>query len=446
MAFGSAVSLPENCFGCLENQIKFFGYRVFIPFLQITFAPMEILAQIIFWGSVLGLAHTYLFYPLLMRVLARNKQPNQTIYAPNDPDLPVVSVLMSVYNEERVIAGKLESLKALKYPDNKLRIYIGSDCSGDQTETIIRHFMAQYPGLDIRFYPFSQRRGKPPVINDLARLAMESGNAQKADQAQNHVFLLTDASVMLEPDTLYRLVRHFKNTHIGVVDAHMRGTGLREDGISRSEARYLGGEVRLKHHESQAWGMMIGPFGGCYALRADLFEPVPPNSLVDDFWLVFRALEKGYAAINDLEAVCYEGATHRVADEYRRKKRIAAGSFQNLGRFRRWVLPPFTRLGFAFFSHKVLRWFGGFFLLAAFLSLAALTGINYFYRALFWVLLSVMLTVFGLNYLQKRLKIKRIPFVTNMVYFAAMNVALIDGFFKWLRGIRENTWQRTTRE
>lgn len=404
---------------------------------------MEIFAQIIFWGSILGLAHTYLFYPLLMRILARGKQPNRATYPPDDPALPAVSVLMAVYNEERVIADKLSSLGALNYPPGKLSIYIGSDCSDDNTNDIIQAFVAQHPGLNIQFYPFVKRRGKPPVINDLARLALESGNPPAL---QNHVFLLTDASVMLEPDTLYRLVRHFRNIHIGVVDAHIRGRGLREEGISRSEARYMDGEVRLKHHESLAWGMMIGPFGGCYALRADLFEPVPPNSLVDDFWLVFRVLEKGYAAINDLEAVCYEGATHRVTDEYRRKKRIAAGSFQNLSRFRRWVLPPFTRLGFAFFSHKVLRWFGGFFILAAALSLTVLAGINHFYRPLFWLLFAAAAVVAGFNFFQNYLKLKPVAPVKNLTYFMAMNIALIDGFFKWARGIKGNTWQRTARE
>jgi branched-subunit amino acid ABC-type transport system permease component len=105
-----------------------------------------------------------------------------------------------------------------------------------------------------------------------------------------------------------------------------------------------------------------------------------------------------------------------------------------------------TRLGFAFFSHKVLRWFGGFFLLAAYLSLAVLALLNHFYRPVFWVLSAAALVVFALNFLQNRLKIKPIPLVKNLAYFAAMNIALIDGFFKWLRGIRENTWQRTTRE
>ncbi|MCC6460070.1 MAG: glycosyltransferase [Saprospiraceae bacterium] len=404
---------------------------------------MQIFAQMIFWGSILALGHTYVLYPLWMRWLARNKGPNPDRYAADDAGLPTVYVLMSLYNEEKVIVQKLESLYAQRYPADKLKWYVGSDCSSDRTAELVAGFQRTYAPEHFHFHDFRTRQGKPPVINALARLALEDWAA--SGQTGGAVFLLTDASVMLEPETLYRLVRHFRNPKIGVVDAHMRSAGLRSEGISQSEDQYLNGEVRLKHWESLAWGMMIGPFGGCYALRAELFEPVPPHSLVDDFWLVFRVLEKGFMAINDLEAVCHEGATHEVADEYRRKKRIAAGSFQNLARFKSWVLPPVSRLGFAFFSHKVLRWFGGFFLLAAYLSLAGLALGNHFYRWLFCLLTMGVATVLVLNYVQNRLPLRPLRLIKHLNYFLVMNLALTDGFFKWLRGIRENTWQRTQR-
>jgi len=453
---------------------------MFVSFLKKNLAylcPMQLAAQAVFWGSMLAMLHTYLFYPLLMRMLARNKRLNTTLFTPDDPDMPVVSVLMSVYNEERVIGEKIYSLTKLNYPPEKLRIYVGSDCSTDRTNDLVAHcFDIDFPLLHAHFSLFKNRRGKPPVINDLAARAqadfeqiyqpafakaiagkpetLQPSNQKPSNQKPSnqkpsnpkHIFLLTDASVMLEPDTLYHLVRHFKNDRIGVVDANMRSKGVREQGISRSEARYLSGEVMLKHREGLVWGTMIGPFGGCYALRAELFEPIPPRSLVDDFWLVFRVLERGFQAINDLDAVCYEGATHRVSDEYRRKKRIAAGSFQNLARFRRWVLPPVTRLGFAFFSHKVLRWFGGFFLLLMLLSAGFLGLENLFYRGVFWLLFCGIAGTFLLHLAQNRLLAKPIPLLKNLAYFLAMNVALTDGFFKWLCGIRDNTWQRTNRE
>lgn len=405
---------------------------------------MQVLAQIIFWGSLAALLHSYVFYPLLMRIFARGKHANALVFTPTDKDLPVVSVLMSVHNEEQIIEKKLDNLQRVNYPLEKIQVYVGSDHSDDGTHDLIAGWIARNPAANIHFASFPERRGKPPVINDLAQLALTDFKKQYPATAQ-HLFLLTDASVMLEPETLFQLIRHFRNPKIGVVDAHMRSEGLRQEGISRSEERYLSGEVQLKHWESLAWGMMIGPFGGCYALRADLFEPIPPRSLVDDFWLVFRVLEKGYAAINDLDAQCFEGATHRVTDEYRRKKRIAAGSFQNLARFRRWVLPPTTRLGFAFFSHKVLRWFGGFFLMLLFLSAGVLALQNQFFNRLFWLMTLGTVAVLVLYFFQNKFQRKPWSLVKNLAYFLAMNLALVDGFFKWLRGIRAGTWQRTTR-
>lgn len=412
---------------------------------------MQLAAQIVFWGSMLAMLHTYLFYPLLLRLLARGKRPNGLVYAPDDPELPVVSVLMAVHNEERVVGEKIYSLTKLRYPPEKLRIYIGSDDSSDRTNDLVAHaFDVDFPLPHAHFSLFRQRRGKPPVINDLAARALadfrECYPPENARPPRQHILLLTDASVILEPDTLYHLARHFRDDRIGVVDANMRSKNLRAQGISRSEERYLNGEVLLKHREGLVWGMMMGPFGGCYALRADLFEPIPRNTLVDDFWLVFRALERGYEAVNDLEAVCYEGATHRVSDEYRRKKRIAAGSFQNLARFRRWVLPPFTRLGFAFFSHKVLRWFGGFFLLLLLLSAGFLALEHPGYRIAFGMMIVGTAVVYLLDWVQDRILTEPFRPLKNIAYFLTMNAALVDGFFKWLRGIRGNTWERTTRE
>lgn len=393
--------------------------------------------QIIFWLAVLGLFHSYIFFPFLMKILARGCSANAVFFEKNDPNLPEISILMSVFNEEKVILQKLESLAALDYPTEKLQIFIGSDSSDDATDAIIFDFKKRMPNL--QFFDFKTRRGKPPVINELAETALKKNTA-----GPGHVFLLTDASVMLQPDTLFELAKHFKNPKIGVVDAQISGTGLRETGISRSENQYMTHEIALKIHESRAFGMMMGPFGGCFAVRSDLFAPIPPNSLVDDFWLTMQVLARGFSAISEPNACCTEGATHAVADEYRRKKRIAAGSFQNLARFKTWVLPPISRLGFVFFSHKVLRWFGGFLMFGAWAAAFFLMGKNWFYAASFWAMTAVFLGIPALDFSLKTLKTNWLP-VRSLAYFILMNVALMDGFFKWARGVRTNIWVPTKR-
>lgn len=398
---------------------------------------MNWILGIVFWLSLLGILHSYLFYPLLLRWLARGKKANRLVYAPED-EWPQVSILLSAYNEQAVIRQKIDSLLQLSYPKEKLNFYIGSDCSSDGTNAILEAYAAKVPRL--RFFPFAERRGKPGVINQLAEMAAEG-----QDKNPEHIFILTDASVMMDPGCLQALVRHFKNPEIDIVDAQMIHVGMKEEGISQAEDEYISSEVRLKHREGLVWGKMIGPFGGCFALRASRFSKVPANFLVDDFYLTMKVFEQGGKAINDLEATCREPVSHELREEFRRKARISAGNFQNMTTFTHLWWPPLRPLSFAFFSHKVLRWLGPFLILAILLSSALLAlGGNLFYCLLFWVmaggsillpLLDLLFNALGLNILPLR----------GARYFVMMNLALLQGFIKFIKGIRSNVWEPTKR-
>lgn len=385
-----------------------------------------------------ALLHSYVLYPRLLRYLAAGKS-NNLIAFEQDDELPEVSVIMSLYNEEKVIAQKLETLIRQRYPAQKLRFFIGSDASTDRTNAIVQE--AVTGRNQFHFFPFHQRRGKPGVLNHLVRIALE-----KQGPAQGHILLLTDASVMLEPDVVFQLARHFKNPQIAVVDSFMFHTGLETEGISKSEDTYIHSEVSLKFLESIVWRKMIGPFGGCYAIRSDYFSEVPDNFLVDDFFITMKVFERGGMAINEPLARCFEPVSTEWREEYRRKARISAGNFQNMALFKHLWWPPFKPLQFAFFSHKILRWLGPFFLLL--MTTAGFTGffLGYQLFAIFSLfllavmvivpLLDVLLSFFGLN-----------VFIFRSVrYFFLMNLALLQGFFKYLKGIENNVWEPTKRQ
>jgi len=242
-----------------------------------------LIAIIILGVSFFGLVHSYVLYPLIIKFLSKNKKPNQVYF--NQSNLPKVSVLMSLYNEEKVIAEKLESLLNLDYPTEKIHFYIGSDCSDDATHTIVEKYAQQEPNF--HFFPFQDRRGKPSVINNLTDAAFS--NWEKTD---DHIIIVTDASVLLQKETIQRLVRHFKNEKIDLVDAHMVHFGMEKKGISEAENQYISLEVNLKHQEGLIWQKMIGPFGGCYAIRSTKFSKVPPNRLVDDFYIAMKVFEQ----------------------------------------------------------------------------------------------------------------------------------------------------------
>jgi len=353
-------------------------------------------------------------------------------------ECPEVIVLMAAYNEEAVIEQKLESLQALNYPKEKIRILIGSDNSSDATNELVKKMAAT--DSRIQLHAFTDRNGKPKIINRLVE-------ALKKEQklTPDLLFLMTDASVMLLPDTLRNLVRHMRDQNIALIDTHLQSQPAGKAGIAVSEGRYVSGEVMLKHRESLLWKRMIGPFGGCYLLRSSYYATVPPKFLVDDFYIAMKVFEQGGGAINDLEAQCYETSSDEISEEYRRKARIGAGNFQNLQTFKHLLWSGDLPLAFAFTSHKILRWKGPFFIIFAFLSsgILALMG-NLFYLALFLIQIGVWIILPLADLILWKLNI-HIKLLRNLRYFLFMNLALLNGFFKYLNGIKTNVWQPTKR-
>ncbi len=397
--------------------------------------PDYLLLNILFWVCICSLFWSYVGYPLLMSILAQKYAKNDIVYNSDDA-LPRVSVLMSVYNEEKYLADKVMTLLTQDY-NGTIDIYVGSDASSDKTDDIMIELSSRYTNL--HYLPYVERRGKPSVINDLHLHVKE-----KHSQSDDHVYLLTDANVMLNANVVTELVQHFKNIKIGLVDAHMTYSGIKEDGISNSENTYLNGEVRLKHHESIVTKKMIGPFGGCYALRSELFQPVPSHYLVDDFYLAMQVFSSGKLAINELNAICREPVTHHLSQEYKRKKRIAAGNFQNFFHFK-GLFNPFTSLGASLISHKLIRWIGP--LLMVLIVVISLF-LAYKSIAIYTVLLACLVVWFIviplLDFLLSKLGF-HLKLLRSISYFNLMNVALLAGLFKYMKGVNKGTWERTSR-
>lgn len=385
-----------------------------------------LIVTILFWLCVYLIFHSYVFYPLILRILSVNKKNNAICYLPDD-ELPFVSIIMSALNEEEVIAEKLESIFGGDYPADRYEVLIGSDNSVDHTARIINGFAKDHPQL--RFWDFKERRGKQNVVNELVA------------ESKGSILILSDANVMFDTPTIFKLVRHFKNPDIGLVDSNMINKGLKKEGISYQEKAYISREVHIKNMEGRLWGTMMGPFGGCYAIRKEDYSPVPPNYLVDDFYINMKVFEKGRQAVNDLEARVFEDVSNVLKDEFRRKIRIATGNWQNLRTFYPLLARP--KLGFCFLSHKVLRWMGPFFILLSLLLNGILAWYNNVYLLILLLQLGVML-VPVLDFMLKKLNI-HIRLVRLVTHFYAMNLALFLGFFRSLRTIHSGAWDRTPR-
>ena len=142
-----------------------------------------------------------------------------------------------------------------------------------------------------------------------------------------------------------------------------------------------------------------------------------------------------------MAAICNEGVSHDIQEEYRRKRRISAGNFQNMRTFTQLWWPPFSALSYAFFSHKILRWLGPFFIIGILIGtgLLALSG-NLLFIVLFPIIIIGMLLVIVLDQVFSYFSV-HIPILRGLRYFLYMNAALLEGFFKYLKGIKSNVWQ-----
>lgn len=385
---------------------------------------------VLFCISIFLIFHSYVLYPILLWILMGiTKRARLLEYSPTE-ELPMVSVLVAAYNEELVISNKIESIFSSTYPQSRLEVIVGSDGSSDQTNSIVNSLIRNH--INLKLVEFTDRQGKVNVINRLV------------DVSQGSIIISTDANVYFDNDTIFKLVKHMKDPSVGLVDSRMVNTGLKRTGISIQESIYITYEVMVKYREGMLWGNMIGPFGGGYAVRKELFVKPPLNFLVDDFYINMKVLEQGKRCINNLKANVFEDVSNDLSEEFRRKVRISTGNFQNLKAFSHLLWPPYRPIAFAFFSHKVLRWLGPILIFCALASSGILALDSKLYLGLFLAqiaflalpLIDVLLKSIGIHILPLR-------FATH---FISMNVALLIGLIKYLKGVESNVWQPTRRQ
>ena len=388
------------------------------------------IAELFLWILIIPVVHSYILYPISLHLISKIKKGVISCFAVfKENELPFISIIIAAYNEEKVIKEKIMSIVNDTYPKNKIEILVGSDNSTDNTNAILRELSAKYDFIHL--WEFTQRMGKPGILNTLV------------NKTKGEILILTDANIIFSSNTSYELVKYFKNQKVGLVDANMQATFTNRSGISVQEQTYITREVKIKSMEGYCWGTMMGPFGGCYALRKNLFEKIPATFLVDDFFINLNVINQHYYSLNNLGAIVFEDISNNAKEEFRRKVRISAGNFQNLSKFYKILFPPWSSVAYCFLSHKVLRWVSPIFLVLIFLLNAYLAFSSYFYYILFIV--QVVFYVIPLaDYLLRKFHI-HIVLLRFVTHFINMNLALLMGFFKYLKGIKSNVWEPTAR-
>ena len=339
--------------------------------------------EMLFWLSIGLIAYVYVGYPVLLAAAAAligDREPEEKNEAGDARSLPPVTVIVAARNEARRLPGRIANLLASDYPADRMQVVVASDGSTDGTVEALAPFASR---IELIMLP---PEGKARALN--AAVA----------RARHPILVFADARQRFAPDTIRRLVRHFSRLSVGavsgelVIDCEDSGAarpGLEADATpapSSSVADGVGAywkyEKWLRRKEA-AIGSTLGVTGAVYAMRRSLWQPLPPDTILDDVLGPMRIVLRRYRVIFDRTACAFDEVSPDAAAETRRKIRTLAGNYQLMRLEPRLLVPFANPVWLQFVSHKVGRLIVPYALVTLFAASAWLAVHSWLYATAF---------------------------------------------------------------
>ena len=296
----------------------------------------------LFWLCMAIVVYTYVGYGIVLYLLvfikrlATKAQPLADI---TDDCLPEVTLMVCAYNEEDIIAAKMDNTRRLDYPADRLHLVWVTDGSNDNTNSLL----AAYPDVKVIFSP--ERRGKAAALKHGIK------------EIDTEIVMMTDANTMLNPGAVREIARLMQDPRVGCVSGEKKVMAKSDsDEAAQGEGLYWKYESTLKRLDSELYSAM-GAAGELCVIRRHLMTDIPDDTLLDDFIISMEIVKKGYRIAYTSNAYAMEYGSADLHEESKRKRRIAAGGLQSCWRLRS-LMNPFNHpvVAFQFVSHRVLRW------------------------------------------------------------------------------------------
>ena len=390
--------------------------------------------EILFWILLFLVFYTYIGYGMVLYMLLKVKQlfcrkKAQPVLPEKPEAYPEVTLMICAYNEEDIIKEKMENIRQLNYPKDKLCVMWVTDGSNDHSNELL----AQYD--DITLVTSTERKGKAA--------AMQHG--LEVNKAPFVIF--TDANTMLNTESITEIMTLFLHEDVGCVSGEKRVAARHEGQVAaEGEGMYWKYESTLKQWDSDLYSAM-GAAGELFAVRMSCYKPAPSNALLDDFMISMLILRDGHKIAYTSKAYAMEFGSASMHEESKRKRRIAAGGLQSVW-WLRDMMNPFRSpiVAFQFVSHRVLRWSITPFALLALIPLNIILVVQN--AGWIYTLIGILQIIFYVAALSgyvleltgRKNKLLYIPY-----YFMFMNLNVFQGM-SYLRTHKSSgTWEKARR-
>ena len=378
---------------------------------------MEIMFAVLFLLSI----YSYFLYPIILKFLP-NRVIDKTVFNGGNK-FPRLTFIITAYNEEDRIREKIENSLSIKYDDDLIEIIVASDCSTDNTDSIVN----EYSDRGITLVRADDRKGK-----EYAQLCA-------IKKAQGDIIVFSDVATQVKAESLQNLTKYFNDSSVGAISSE--DVFISQDGSIVGEGAYVKYEMWLRRLESNKGGL-VGLSGSFFAARKEICESWDIG-VPSDFNTALNCAKAGKVAVSCSDVVGYYQDVKNPALEYKRKNRTIIRGITALAKHPE-TLNPFKMGLFSFqiWGHKIMRWAEPWFMIG-FLSISfGLAEDHTFYASIFWMQIlfySLVLIGFFIASSRKYIFIK-LPF-----FFVQVNIAIAHSTIQYILGKRITVWQPSQR-
>ena len=279
------------------------------PFIQFIFDLFII-------AAILITAYTCNFY-YLAYLSSRRNEKNDVIFL----DSPSVTIQLPIYNEKYVAARLIDTVCAMEYPKDKMRIMVLDD-SNDDTVELVRNLVNDYKSKGFQIEHV--RRG--------TRKGYKAGALNHAMKTTDTEFVaIFDADFIPPKWFLNRAISHFVKPNIGLIQCRWGHVNENYSSITQVQALSLDFHFLIEQKAKSNSRLFMNFNGTAGIWRRECIEDAGgwhTATLVEDLDLSYRAQMKGWKCLFLSDIVVDAELPVEMNAAKRQQFRWAKGSIQ----------------------------------------------------------------------------------------------------------------------